>query len=252
MRLALDAGFSLYIHDNSPEDPSVGDFCASVGRCTYLTDGTNVGLGRGISRVCARAHAEARPALLFFDQDTVFDARTLEFVEAFHAHRRNLRYTHSAVVFNARAGRQADPADPFPVRDVMLAINSGSLYFLDNVRRLGWHDESYFVDGVDYAFCLRSLVGKMKIGECPVTPGFDHVSEQGDAPYALWGREFSTREYPASRILDATSASARLILASLRTGYPRFGAEIGRQFVGYLGYQAIARILNRLGLRPKA
>ncbi len=247
--LSLAAGFTLYIFDNSPQNGTVEDFCRSHNNCKYITCGKNVGLGIGISSVCAQAFYDSYPALLFFDQDTVFDKSTLDFIEEFYAYNANLTNSYSAIVFNAKnigdvVAASGAPNDKFIFRDVPLAINSGSLYFLENLKRINWHNETYFVDCVDYEFCLNSNIHNLKIGECSLTPGFDHVSEQGDFKYKIFGKTYSMRQYPMRRIIDYILASLRIIISSVRTRNFAFTVETCRVMAGYLVYLFRARLIK--------
>lgn len=247
--LALAAGFALYIFDNSPQNETVREFCKSHNNCIYLTCGKNVGLGFGISSVCAQAYYDSYSALLFFDQDTVFDKNTLDFIEDFYIYNANITNRYSSIVFNSKnigdvGARFSDPANRFIFKDVLMAINSGSLYFLENLKKINWHNETYFVDCVDYEFCLNSNNNNLKIGECSLTPGFDHESEQGDGKYKIFGKSYSTREYSMSRIRDYISASLRLLISSVRTRNFSFAVETCRLLAGYLVYQFIARVIN--------
>jgi rhamnosyltransferase len=244
LKSAIDLGFSLYIFDNSPDESAVREFCKDNQNCNYFTCGKNVGLGFGISTICAQAYYDANPALIFFDQDTMFDESTLNFVESFYTHSSDLSQNYSAIIFNDKCLLEEPLNDPFKIKDVMMAISSGSLFFLDNLKKLNWHNENYFVDCVDYEFCLNSSNNHYKIGECSKTPGFDHESEQPDLKYSIFGKERLLRKYSVNRILDTTSASIKLFYTSIKTRNIRYTAVILRFLIRYLGWQFVARIIN--------
>jgi rhamnosyltransferase len=130
-----------------------------------------------------------------------------------------------------------------------MAINSGSLFFLKNLKNMGWHDEKYFVDCVDYEFCLKSQKVGLKIGAYMCTPGFDHSSEQADKKYKLFGKLYSFRAYPLFRIKDTCKASAKLIVTALYLGKFKFAAKISRLIFIYFFIQITARILNPVSNR---
>ena len=244
MKNALSSDFELYIFDNSPDDSTVRSFCNNRKNIKYVTCGKNVGLGLGISTVCALAYYDAHTALLFFDQDTVFSRETLLFIEKIYLDNFSLTSNYSAFSFNSRnyCGTEVDGETNF--NNVSLAINSGSLYMLDNLKRLNWHDETYFVDGVDYNFCLNSVNNNLKIGEFSATPGFDHATEQDSSEqYSTFGKLYSLRAYSGNRILDAISASIKLIYKSICTLNVRFAINIARLYFKYLVLQVIVRPL---------
>ena len=125
-----------------------------------------------------------------------------------------------------------------------MSINSGSLFFLENLKKIGWMNENYFVDCVDYEFCLNSSNNRLKIGECSNTPGFDHDSEQEDVKYCIFGKDRKLRQYSTKRVLDAVGASLKLFLKSLITGNNAFTIAITRSLAGYVFWQLMSRILR--------
>ena len=243
-QIAAEAGFDVFIFDNSPQNVSSRKIAARFPRIKCFTSGKNLGLGMGISFVCAEAYFEGHKALLFFDQDTVFSERTLSFIERAYIGNVAKSNNYSAWVFNSK-GLPSQAEHPLLVTDVMLGINSGSLYFLENCQRLGWHDESYFVDCVDYSFCLRSMRSKLKVGQITNTPDFDHVAEQGDSEYTILGKKYLLRPYSLKRIGDTIRASLRLIFDSLVHGEFAFSARIGWLFSTYLGAQVLVRVFPK-------
>ncbi|WP_274642585.1 glycosyltransferase [Pseudomonas serbica] len=243
LKMAVSAGYSVYVFDNSPSYDSVKKLAKSLEGINYFTCGNNVGLGYGISTVCAQAEVDNFQALIFFDQDTGFSEDTLNFVEKFYLDRKQLVSKYSAFLFNSKNHSDAS-LNSDGLRDVNLAINSGSLYFLENLKKQGWHDASYFVDGVDYKFCLESAKHKMKIGECSYTPGFDHVTEQEDSLYSLFGKDYQLRPYSWRRIVDTSVSSVRLITYSLLNGEWKFLKILVRLFAIYLATQVYVRVVN--------
>ncbi|SFA80051.1 rhamnosyltransferase [Collimonas sp. OK607] len=242
IQMALELGYDIYIYDNSPQEESVRKFCDEKGKIKYLTGGKNLGLGLGVSSVCAQAYFENNSGLVFFDQDTIFNKDTLECIENYFCDHSELELTHSAVVFNSKKSKEKNEQNCF--KDVPLAINSGSLFYLKNLKKLNWHNEKYFVDCVDYEFCFRSKRGGLRIGEYSCTPGFDHVTEQGDKKYKIFGKYYSMRAYSYSRILDASISSLRLIGTTLSSGDIKFSGHIIKFLLIYIIFQASVRFLN--------
>jgi rhamnosyltransferase len=241
MQLASESGFALFIFDNSPQNADVRDLCRKLINCKYVTCGKNVGLGYGISSVCAQAYYEAYPALLFFDQDTVFNQDTLNFIEEFYLRNLQLSSSHSSIVFNSKLSGSAIDDN---IKDVLLSRSSGSLFYLDNLKKVNWHNESYFVDCVDYEYCFKSHVHALAIGEYSRAPGFDHVSEQPDRRYVFMGREWLFRRYSLNRIYDTISASIRLLISAIMKGKVKFALMLGRSLAIYISGQIAARIFK--------
>ncbi|CAM2785214.1 rhamnosyltransferase [Flavobacterium succinicans] len=244
IKLASSAGFKCYIFDNSPSDQTFNISFSSFINCKYITAGKNVGLGFGISSVCAQAYYEGSDALLFFDQDTVFNISTLDFIDDFYRENKALEDTYSSIVFNAKNIDSNKFQNKFKLKDVLLTISSGSLFYLRRLRDINWHNQTYFVDCVDYEFCLNSNNHNLKIGECSNTPGFDHVSEQADSEYLIFGKKRMMRKYNLSRVKGTATASLRLFFTSIITVNPKFAYAILRSLGIYLYFQFLVRILN--------
>ncbi|PQZ91871.1 hypothetical protein CQ048_10535 [Pseudomonas trivialis] len=233
-------GFDVYIFDNSPDFANVRECSKHHPKIHYSTCGKNLGLAVGISAVAANAYHDGHKALLFFDQDTGFNSETLLYIEQNYLSNIINYENFSAIAFKSEGSAL--------VREVPLLINSGSLYFLEKLKALGWLDCTYFVDGVDYKLCLDSLNHGFRIGACGDTPGFDHVTEQADRRYHIAGRTYSMRAYSWSRIKDTVSSNLKLIFSALKTSQFSFAANIGRLLVIYCATQIAVRMINTLGI----
>lgn len=141
------------------------------------------------------------------------------------------------------------PTSDIKIQDTLLTINSGSLFFLDNLKKMGWHNQHYFVDGVDYEFCLNSIQHHFKLGKVACTPGFDHTSEQADQQYTLLGRRYSMRAYSFSRFKETVYSSSKLMTRSLLTGHFLFMRKISRLLCIYILSQILVRMLNLIHWR---
>ncbi len=248
---AIELGYSVYVFDNSPECATTRTFCRSFSEdiVKYSTCGKNVGLGLGMSFICAQAYYDSHEALIFFDQDTGFSGQTLDFINKYYKDNTNLMSEYSAIAFNSKnistkVFDEKERENQFNLRNVMMAINSGSLFFLENLKKINWHNESFFVDGVDYEFCLNSMNNNLKIGECSLTPDFDHESEQEGFRYIFFGKVYMLRRYALSRVLDSVSSNLRLLLLAIKTRNYFFTIKICKLLVGYLFYQIVARMFK--------
>lgn len=244
VELSVRNGFHVYVFDNSPEKDGARKLAEQdPANITYATCGRNVGLGAGLAYLCAQAYYQGFRALLFFDQDTGFSAETLTYIRDFRARNAHFERNYSAIVFQGGSGGPADRS----CRDVSLAINSGSLYFLENLMKIGWHNPEYFVDCVDYEFCMSSAHHGFKISECRGVPGFDHVSEQADELHNFFGRPKPMRAYPLPRIMGSVTATSRLLLRALLSFDLRYFRVIGLATAKYLFIQAYVRVALLFG-----
>jgi rhamnosyltransferase len=203
----IDLGFRVYVFDNTPSDEKYTQAIKKAPSIFYLTAGKNVGLGYSLSTLCATAYAHGHQKLLFLDQDTGISGRTLDFIAAYPKILPNeIQQQYAALVFNG------NPSTNHFITEVRLAISSGSLFNLQALSQIGWHNEKYFVDCVDYEFCVRARRCGFKIGVIKNTPDFDHVTEQPDQVINVFGKQLLVRPYSAARIKDSISAYLKLIV----------------------------------------
>lgn len=236
-KLISKLGYRLFVFDNSPGRETI-NFFQNNPNAFYLTAGKNVGLGFSLSTLCATAYAHGYEKLLFLDQDTAITEQTLDYISNFITETPiNTQEKYAALVF------RGEKNDENEIRDTFFAISSGSLFLLKILERIGWHNESYFVDCVDYELCLRAKYKGYKIGLVDNTPGFDHITEQPDRALSLFGKTVLVRQYPLSRIKDAIFAYKRLMMYCLRIRRLNYLCYIFKSFSIYINGQIIARLI---------
>ena len=128
------------------------------------------------------------------------------------------------------------------IADVSLAISSGSLFNLSVLKKIGWHNEKYFVDCVDYELCVRARRCGYKIGIVKNTPDFDHVTEQPDRTIHIFGKQLLVRRYSATRIKDAIGAYLKLIIGGFLKNRPSDTFALTRSMGIYIFGQLVSRI----------
>lgn len=235
----IDLGFSVYVFDNSPLDTGYLHNFQKKQSVFYLTAGKNVGIGYSLSTLCATAYAHGYQRLLFLDQDTGISAKTLDFIEEFpKSLHTSIQKQYAALVFSGH------PASDHSVQEVGLAISSGSLFNLSALQQIGWHNVNYFVDCVDYEFCVRARRYGFKIGLIKNTPDFDHVTEQPDQKIQLFGKQLLVRRYNTKRIKDALSAYLKLIIGGLFKNRLSDTYALTRSMGLYIFGQLISRLIQ--------
>jgi rhamnosyltransferase len=231
-------GFKVYVFDNSPHDEQYTSAIKNDLNICYLTAGKNVGLGYSLSTLCATAHAHGYQKLLFLDQDTGISGRTLEFIEAYsQSLPTETQQQYAALCFNGK------PSPDHSIIEVRLAISSGSLFNLPALRKIGWHNEKYFVDCVDYELCVRARRYGLKIGVVKNTPDFDHVTEQPDRAISLLGRQLLVRRYSTTRIRDSIGAYLKLIISGILKNSLRDTYTLCRSMSIYTMGQIVSRLI---------
>ena len=244
VKATVELGYQVYIFDNSPSQRFIFDFAETMSNCFYGTFGENVGLGIGISRICKQAFQDGFEALLFFDQDTLYSKVTLEYVNSFHEYR-NIEFNlFAAVQFSNSVSDHGFLFSEFPLREAKLLISSGSLFNLNMLHKMNWHNEAYFVDGVDYEFCLRACINGFLLGKCLNTPEFDHVSGQEDREYLIFASKLYLRAYNAKRLKDILLSYVKLIILSVRHLKIDYLFIFLKSFLQFTFYQILVRILK--------
>ena len=211
--IVAKSGFIIYIYDNSPDSKFARGYIQDEYKncIRYFTSGVNAGLGVAMSTICAHAYYDKFEALLFFDQDTIFTRETLDFVYQHYRSQPNYLSNYAALsISNDKCHGNAKFE-----KDVLLIRNSGSLFVLPNLRKIGWFNLNYFVDGVDYEVSLRSSINKYKLALITNVIGFDHEREQGYLLYNFLGIKIKNRKYAFSRISDVLLSTCRLMSCSV-------------------------------------
>jgi rhamnosyltransferase len=210
IQLMEEIGIKVYVFDNSPFVGVYSQVIQKNPNITYLTAGKNVGIGFSLSTLCATAYAHGHRRLLFLDQDTGISVKTLEFIKSYmHNLSIDIDRQYAALVFSGHSALDQS------IKEVRLAISSGSLFNLTALKQIGWHNENYFVDCVDYELCLRARRSGFKIGMISNTTDFDHVSEQPDRSINILGKQVLVRRYSFVRIKDSLVSYMKLIIGDI-------------------------------------
>ena len=182
VKVLTDLGLKVYVYDNSPSSLLARSYISDKNseNISYFTSGKNVGLGIAMSTLCAQAYYDGFESLFFLDQDTVFTKETIYYMKDLFLKESVLLKEYSVLTISDKdKNPKLKKGLEKKISDVLLVRNSGSLFFLKNLSIMGWFDESFFVDGVDYEFSLRSSLNNLLMGAIHDVPGFNHFEEQG-------------------------------------------------------------------------
>ena len=227
IKSAIEYGYEVYIFDNSPDVTSKLFIVENKDKVRYFTFDKNVGIGPALRLLCSTAYYEGNENLLFFDQDTIFTKETLSFICDYLSQSSSgensdkpyklLSVTFRDTVINRKRGIiEQIFVGKYSVNVVDFTISSGTLFSLENLKKIGWHDDSFKVDGVDYSVCISAQSAHLAIGEIFNTPGLDHESYQGNSTFSFFGKRYRGRRYSFFRIKDYVSSSLRLIFRSIK------------------------------------
>lgn len=213
----LDNNCTVYIYDNSPDSKYARKYFDYMDKIKYFTAGQNVGLGISMSTLASQAYYDGYEFMFFLDQDTIISSETLSFIVSLTKYKDIDKYTSLSISNdNCKDLKNINShLNKIDIKDVLLIRNSGSLFNLNNMKNINWFDISFFVDGVDYEFSLRSNIHGYSVGLIKNVPGFDHVTEQGYSKYNFFGFIINNRLYNFSRMKDIFKSSSRLIFRSI-------------------------------------
>lgn len=216
-------GHTIYLYINSIQEDGLKLLTSHKSLNIFFGE-SNGGLSKGLMIICNAAYNSKFKALLYFDQDTVFEKITLDYISSYYDFilDRNDDFCKSIVCTTFRDlpyyrrlnHISSHKYSEFIIENVYLTINSGSLYFLEKIRDYQWFDERYFVDGVDYSFCINSIKNKFKITEVYHTPGIDHEKEQGNLSVMFFHKQFIGRAYSFRRNIDFVQSHFKLLFSA--------------------------------------
>jgi rhamnosyltransferase len=158
--LAAEAS-EIVIVDNS-SDPRSADLLRLIERqfgARLLLNGRNLGIAAALNLGIRHAIAKGYAWVATFDQDSTITAGFFDAMLAAHQASaiRELVPLVAPVLcvsnedYQARRNRQAGPLSSL----TRTAMSSGSLIKTDIFQKVGFYDEGFFMDYVDYDFCLR-------------------------------------------------------------------------------------------------
>lgn len=209
--------------------------------------GINLGLSAAYNQVARAVMEIGCERILIFDQDTIIDDcffSYINFLLKWHFDDYSaLQLPLKSNNFFAQDGNNAlhHVTSVERVKESSFLINSGTLFNLSALKTIGWFDESFFVDMVDYEFCIRSRSCGYRVGRLLIPALLDHSSLQEDNSISLFGSVFYFRVYPMARIKGVLQGACRLIFQCVRR---RQGADA----LSLFRFLVVFSIKNLLGL----
>ena len=170
---------------------------------------SNEGLGIALNNVSGYALDKGYKFLLLLDQDTILSNRffsRLDFLPVNRWFKGNM----VCMQILSRHDKRFKQGRPSISRS-NFAINSGSIIDLRKSQKVGFHSKDFFVECVDYEYCMRSRVYGYWIGVLNGFPELDHHSAQDTKGFRIYSLRFRYRVYANERARDFYGAHTRLI-----------------------------------------
>jgi rhamnosyltransferase len=152
--------------------------------------GENRGVGYALNRGVQSAREMGCSWLLTMDQDSVVDGSLIE------AYREAVERDPSLVCLAPRittSSRRKDAAGG----EIGYAITSGNLVRVDVFDQIGLYDEGFFVDCIDFDFCLRLRRARHAVHRVPAALMEHQLGDTVDLSHAV--RKYYARHSPVRR-----------------------------------------------------
>lgn len=200
-----------------------------------IGDCKNNGLSVAINSIAKSAHEMGCSHFLFLDQDTVCDLDGL-----LSEIRRNLDQFPSNIIAIHLNSKRAKI-----YKEGEFIINSSTVFNLVNFFHIGGMSKDYFVDGLDYDFCIRSWQSTYMIQSLPFAKYFDHHSGQDGINIKIGGISLNIRKYPASRYKEINRFYINSLKMCCRVKSYRAGISLCKSYCIFL----IGRIISSIKWR---
>lgn len=241
MRLVEQSGRRLYLWKNSKEHTSAVE-------AVVLHEGeSNVGLGPALKALLSQAKADGYDYLWYVDQDTVFTSESLRYINDF-LQQQAFPSTFSAIRF---AEWDVKPLATNQPTALKVLLSSGTLFRL---ACNATHDAGFFVEGVDYQYCLDAAVKGWKLGQLGC-PGLRHENIQPAWVFQVGRFQRVYRPYPWRRHKGFLWSLIRLSIRALLSGKLNYTLIFSRNVLTHLVKQVemlFMVVLTRMGLAKKA
>ena len=183
---------NIHIVDNGsePESLAILDSLEQGANVTVERLGTNKGVGYALNRGVRRAQKLGFSWLLTMDQDSVVDSNLIRaFQEAVHKNPRHISLAPQIIAgsYNKHVRSGVIP----------YAITSGNLVRVSLFDQVGLYDEGFFVDCIDFDFCLRLRRAGHLIHSVSAARIHHEVGESVNVPLAM--RRYYARHSPVRR-----------------------------------------------------
>lgn len=168
----------------------------------------NEGLGVSLHDVGQHAVSKGYKFLLLLDQDTILSEKFFSNLDLLPV---NQWFKEDLLCLQilSRHDRRFKH-DSIDISRVNFVINSGSIIDLQKSEKIGFHSKDFFVECVDYEYCMRSRAFGYKVGVLNGFGELDHHSAQDGDSFRLYSLKFQYRVYGKERARDFYSAHARL------------------------------------------
>lgn len=230
IRNALSIGLRPIVYLNSVDEEIVVNL-QNLG-IVVLGDNSNVGLGVAFRDVEEYLESEGVKHYIYFDQDTSVSLDTWRFV--LDTYLQLYKNNDIGLIFYGKGVSN----------NSNIVISSGCLFSINIIKLIGYHDRTFFVEGVDYEFCLRLRMFNLRIVGMQ-SVGIDHDSLQDESFFSFLHSRIRLRIYGNRRLLDFNHAHFRLLHKSLMANQYRMHFFFIKSFIKFNANEFLSRVIRR-------
>jgi rhamnosyltransferase len=242
---ALKDGYTVYIWDNTPSGDKLFHNIKEDNLFIH-GNGINKGVGFALNKLLTHVHNELFSLALYFDQDTLFSTAGLSWIMNWLNHNElNIKET---AVLNFKSNTPENEIKKSKLQNAYFVISSGSLFKLENIRKIGWHNPKFFLECVDYELCARAHFLNFTISQVSGCPGLNHYELQPFNSAIIFNRKFEFRLYSINRNFSFIFNLLRLSLKSLFKGHFMLAWYFFRNIITHLLNQIRAIFLTSLNI----
>ena len=141
-------GYQFYLFDNSININN--KLFKDSTNVKYFSFNKNMGIGFALNFLANKIYIDKFKYFIYFDQDTIYKKTTLSFINNF------IKFKISKSREDIFCYNFTSKTSNFKTKEALLCISSGSLFNTKILKKIGWHNKTYFIEGVDYEICLRA------------------------------------------------------------------------------------------------
>jgi len=131
----------------------LGHIVKSVCNVTLINNEYNIGLAKSLNLATRNAEAAGFNWVIIFDDDTRIRRGSICRLQALAAVHKGMNNIYSLSRINSS---NIQIMNPYFV-EYKVCITSGSMFSIDLFNKVAGFDESFFIDFLDFDFCLRTL-----------------------------------------------------------------------------------------------
>lgn len=149
--------------DNSDSNVYYNKYKDALSKYTYISMGENLGIAKALNEGMKYSIEKKYDWCITFDQDTALKSNIIEIYKKYI----DMNCVSNAIIYSPLYDFDRKKLKRFSgIREVDYVMQSANLVNLKEFMNLGMFKEDFFIDVVDYEFCLRARKNGYKVISC--------------------------------------------------------------------------------------